>query len=159
MFKKQMIGKEDRSPENEHDPDASVYDVDHAVNFVFSRLEHPRSVIERLLMEKDIYGILMGVVPVDTYEEYFVDGYLEGKKNRNADLCASEPSAPVRSMNWDEEAEFIYRETGIQPKVVTEILREEIRYAVTRSIMDPEAVGYYQEWAEGWLRSIEEGRK
>ena len=134
---------------------APCYDSELATNFVVAHTDHPQSLIEQTLMEQTIYEVLVGVFPSDLLEEIVSDDDLHAKKKRHADLFPANTPDRRPFSCWDDEAEFICRETRLQPEVITDIIREEIRYNASVGIMDAEAVDAYQEWAETWHRSQE----
>ena len=134
---------------------ALCYDSEQAINFVDAHTDHPKSVVEPVLMEQTLYGVLVGVFPPDLVEGLISDEDLAAKKKRHADLFPANTPDRRPFSCWDDEAEFICRETRLQPEVITDIIREEIRYNASVGIMDAEAVDAYQEWAETWHRSQE----
>ena len=134
-----------------------TYCSEQAVSFVVDCTDYPSSIIEQVLREQEVYEVLMGVCPSEVVEDFASDKDLAAKKRRYADLLHGNDPENVPFLSWESEAEFIVQETGLLADVVTNILREETRYKVHVGIMDAEAVGAYQEWAQGWVSSREVG--
>jgi hypothetical protein len=111
------------------------YDGEDAIAYVARQTGLPPEVAERALRAKDLYEMLIGILP-----DWIPDVDVRALRRVNADVLPTKPNF----IDWESLTTFVARQPGLTRSIAIDCLAAEIGYLVRRGIMDPGAEEAYR---------------
>jgi hypothetical protein len=139
--------KTEADMESEIKLNALVYDDLEAVDFITERTSASMEDVQRFLDAKTRYEMLIGTFPVKEED----NEQIQEERKLHADLLSGGESKVVEE-NISLLLSYVCRTTGLQAKIVADMIAEETAYMVQTRIMDQEAYDDIREWADAKKR-------